>query len=453
MVTNPSSEAFARKISSFAEMRLTPLLSGDDLRRLTAFMLGLVRNQSFPPMQGDKVDWPEVCLSCGLQGVQSAKLKRVGQHGFDAIVRWLKDKVGDAVPHQRKSHSFAFETVESEKAVRHAAAASNTFGRSGAKRGAKPKPVATRPAPLFEIDVEPVSFQAAFELQLRRFGETYYHMHKALIQEGCTIDATTALAWLKGTKVPRNVDSMQELAAIETRYGLPNGYFKAKLPHQARSSTGHKIGDEISPSERRRFAWHLPDDFNRLSFEKREEILEWVRRVIISGATDYRKFQAAASKQRYAIRFPAMAYGGRATGNPIEQATGPSANAAGDIDDPDLLSGVIDAPPRLVLAMASLISFKTATLTEIGFQRNGVWGEETASQKLEHLGLMLGALAASPRGEIAGRGIALGSLTFGLLIFPGIWDWYLQWRERRRGFFTRGVVSTLSVSTTKRNGR
>ena len=36
---------------------------------------------------------------------------------------------------------------------------------------------------------------------------------------------------------------------------------------------------------------------------KRKEILEWVRSVIISGSTDYRRFQAAAARQRYAIRF------------------------------------------------------------------------------------------------------------------------------------------------------
>ncbi|CAH0343236.1 hypothetical protein RHI9324_04969 [Rhizobium sp. CECT 9324] len=46
------------------------------------------------------------------------------------------------------------------------------------------------------------------------------------------------------------------------------------------------------------------------------------------------------------------------------------------------------------MEMADLIRFKTSTLTAIGFQRNGVWGEETASQKIEHLGLMFGALAA-----------------------------------------------------------
>lgn len=59
---------------------------------------------------------------------------------------------------------------------------------------------------------------------------------------------------------------------------------------------------------------------------------------------------------------------------------------------------------------------------------------------------MFGALTASPNGEIAGRGIPLGALTFGLLVFPGIWDWYLQWRERRRGFFTAWEADMLSIS-------
>ena len=78
------------------------------------------------------------------------------------------------------------------------------------------------------------------------------------------------------------------------------------------------------------------------------------------------------------------------------------------------------------------------------FQRNSVWGEETASQKIEHLGLMFGALAASPAGVVKGRGVPLGQLTFGLLIFPGIWDWYLQWREQRRGFYTKWEEDMLT---------
>ncbi len=92
-----------------------------------------------------------------------------------------------------------------------------------------------------------------------------------------------------------------------------------------------------------------------------------------------------------------------------------------------------------------LIRFKTATLTALGFQRNGVWGEETAAQKIEHLGLMFGALAASPNGPVKGYGVPLSQLTFGLLVFPGVWDWYLQWRERRRGFYTTWEEDMLNV--------
>lgn len=46
--------------------------------------------------------------------------------------------------------------------------------------------------------------------------------------------------------------------------------------------------------------------------------------------------------------------------------------------------------------MTNLIRFKMATLTDVGFNRNGVWNEVTAFQKIEHLGLFFGALAASP---------------------------------------------------------
>ncbi len=97
------------------------------------------------------------------------------------------------------------------------------------------------------------------------------------------------------------------------------------------------------------------------------------------------------------------------------------------------------------MEMVNLVRFKTATLTTLGFQRNGVWGEETAAQKIEHLGLMFGALAASPKSAVKGYGVPLSQLTFGLLVFPGIWDWYLHWREKRRGFYTKWEEDMLSI--------
>ncbi len=113
--------------------------------------------------------------------------------------------------------------------------------------------------------------------------------------------------------------------------------------------------------------------------------------------------------------------------------------------DPDLSAGTIRAPARLDAEMNQLVQFKTANLTPLGYQRRGAWNAETASQKVEHLGLMFGALAASPRGAIRGRGVSLSRLSFGLLVFPAIWDWYVRWREARRGFYTAWEVDMLRV--------
>lgn len=59
---------------------------------------------------------------------------------------------------------------------------------------------------------------------------------------------------------------------------------------------------------------------------------------------------------------------------------------------------------------------------------------------------MFGALAASPSGIVKGRGIPLNQLSFGLLVFPGVWEWYLQWREQRRGFYTKWEEDMLMVA-------
>lgn len=88
-----------------------------------------------------------------------------------------------------------------------------------------------------------------------------------------TFDSKTLLSWIQGEPVPRSVASFNILRRIEMRYRFSEGYFKAKLPHQARSLYGHDLGD-ISPAERRRISLHLPEDFNTLPFTKREEILD-----------------------------------------------------------------------------------------------------------------------------------------------------------------------------------
>lgn len=432
------------------------MLAPHEAERVRSFMVALLVNGQHPPTRKRGYDWDEIARQCAIPGEIVSGARKAIEPGLDAIVRGLKN-----APKRR-----TIPIAQSALPLIEAAAPARSKGptakiapipslRANAEReqpdvrqrpGVKPRPIDEFPEPLFTEWSDPTAFQEALELHMRRHGDSYWHLHRAVVEDHETLDRSTIRHWLLGTKVPRSVASFQLLGRIERRYRLPEGYFKAKLPHPARAASGH-ILDEIGPAERRRLAWHLPDDFNSRSAVEQEEILEWVRRVIITGSTDYRRFQAAAMKHRYAIRFPGISYG-RADMAGSDDSDDFHAGESGGMSfpDPDLFSGVIDAPPTLAMEMADLIRFKTSTLTAFGLQRQGVWGEETASQKIEHLGLMFGALAAHPKGPVRGHGVPYQHLSFGMLVFPSVWDWYVQWRERRRGFYTVWEVDMLRIS-------
>ena len=439
-------KAFQRKIDAYCAMRLIPIFSTNDADALNAYMRRLIERRCGPQRTGGHTDWDMVARLTGVDAAMLAVHHRAIDPAFDAIIRWSRDGDAgrDAATSPRKSTADKKKALlaKQPKARARTVAADNTRPRDVLPKR-KPADIIEFPEPLFQQWTDPSGFAEALQLHMRRHGETYWVLHRSVVRSDEAMDKNTLLSWIEGRRVPRSTDSFDVLGRIERRYRLPDGYFKAKLPHQSRSASGFNLS-ELDPAERRRIAWHLPDDFNALPFAKRQEILDWVRRVIISGSTDYRKFQAAAAKQRYAIRFPGVSYGGRAPRNGKIEV--PANYEETWIEDPDLLSGVVDAPPALAMEMADLVRFKTSALTSIGFQRNGVWGEETASQKIEHLGLMFGALAASRAGEIKGYGVPVRHLTFGLLIFPGIWDWYLQWRESRRGFYTAWEVDMLRIA-------
>lgn len=445
-----SSRHFQRKISEFCEVRIAPVASKEVLENIRPYLISLIIYRKSPPLLSGRIDWATIASACGIDDDLTSELKRQLRPGLDAIIRWLgmPPASEDVRPSKLKTQSHKRDkrapapTTSSTQKPRRMGGNDAPAQSASTPRGPQPKPIQEFPEPLFEAADDPQSFQDALVYHMRRFGDSYWQLYRAIVRLGETFDDKTLLSWIQGERAPRSIASFEILSRIERRYRLTPGYFKAKLPHQSRSLHGHDL-DDISPAERRRLAWHLPDDFGSLPFSRREEIIDWVQRVIISGSTDYRRYQAAASKQRYAVRFPGVTYG-RGSLSPRSFALTAGADEA--FEDPDLVSGVVDAPPRLAMEMADLIRFKTSTLTAIGFQRNGVWGEETASQKIEHLGLMFGALAASPAGIVKGRGVPLSQLTFGLLIFPGVWDWYLQWREQRRGFYTKWEEDMLMVA-------
>ncbi len=440
-----SAKAFRRKIDAFCQLRLTSHMAADDLSRLTAYMHTLIQSREPAPRVSGKTDWDVVAAVCGIGPELLATNERQIDPAFDAIARWIRaTRISDETP-VPEFHPTQ-QKPKKKAAPKVTRPASQVLGKT---KYAPPaiaafaKMTLEFPEALFEVCEDPSDFSQALQLQLRRHGDTYWTLHRGITGPDDVTDKNTVLSWIEGRRIPRTTDSFEILARIERRYRLPAGYFKAKLPHPSRSVSGFELSG-VEPAERRRIAWHLPENFNTLPFRKREEIVDWVRRVIISGTTDYRKYQAVAARQRYAIRFPGVSYGGRAPRD--GKITVPGNYEETWVEDPDVQSGVVKAPPALATEMADLVRFKTSALTSVGFQRNGVWGEETASQKIEHLGLMFGALAAAKDGEVKGYGVPLRQLTFGLLVFPGVWDWYLQWREKRRGFFTAWEVDMLRIA-------
>ena len=235
--------------------------------------------------------------------------------------------------------------------------------------GRKPDPIVEFPTALWDVWEDPEGFADALDLHIRRHGDTAYRLHKVLVSLGFTIEKTTVNSWRAGTKAPRALDSLAMLGAIEHRYCLPKGYFRAKEPHPARASVGYHLPG-VEAAETRRLAWHLPEDFNRRPRAERERILDWGRTNIVTGATEYRRYHASAIKQRFGLRFSGTVAAARRSVDVEPEDIDPL--EAPDVD-PHWRYGAVPAPARLDQEMSELLRFKTSTLTDIGFQRRGVW--------------------------------------------------------------------------------
>ncbi|MFG1306029.1 hypothetical protein V5F34_18060 [Xanthobacter autotrophicus] len=444
MIGRPKTK-FARMIVKFCQVRGSALLTPREMAAFRSYLLLLLAEGELPPGPRGAPGWPAIASLCGIDVEVMVKAGPALTPVVDALAREISSRNPKARPTRSNRPATASSDAKGQLHQPPASAPSESEAppakrKRDWKTGPKPKPIVEFPSARESEWDDPATFAEALALHMERHGERTCYLERVLAAGGCPVSVTTIRMWLRDRKVPRTADSLRALDFLDQRYRLPTGYFRSKLPIADRSPSAKKLPG-IDRAERRRLAWHLPHDFDRRPLREREEILEWVQRVVISGATEYRQFQAAAMRQPYAIRFPEFQSkkGRRARPSVDHRLFGPEI-------DPDLAGAIMDAPPQLAAEMVELVRFKTATLTSFGFQRNGVWGEETASQKIEHFGLMFGALAAAPSGAVRGFGVPLANLTFGLLVFPIVWDWYVQWRERRRGFFTKWEIDMLTVA-------
>jgi hypothetical protein len=426
---------FPRIISDYCRQRIAPVFPPREAARIEKYLLTSFFTGERPPEAPNGWAWIPIAAGCDID----IDLLRAGKNAVIPILVALKKEI-DRAPYRKTkemitrrgpSHPNRKSLTTDPVKERHKA-------KPRKRHGPPPRPSIEFPPPLWDVWDEPTTFHEALALHMRRHGDTTGTLHRAICQPDENLNKTTISAWRRGLKAPQTIDSLRMLTRIEKRYRLPTGYFKAKLPHPSRAATGHNISG-ISPSERRRLAWHLPDDFDMRPIHEQEEILRWVRETIISGATEYRRFQAAAMKNRYGVRFRLD----QPTDHTLDE---PEGEIEEEDKDPDLTCCTLIAPQALAEEMNRLIGFKTSTLTAIGYQRNGVWGPDTAAQKIEHLGLLFGALTAHPTGPVRGFGVPLSDLSFSHLVFPAVWDWYLRWREQRRGFYTSWECNMLQIA-------
>ncbi|MES0881787.1 hypothetical protein [Roseibium sp. SCP14] len=416
-------------IANYCEKRLVPVFTSEEVHVLRGHLVDLLEQNEYPVYRGSRLDVRSLADRLGLDPDRLKTERSSLQPIFDAVAR----SVTENALHLGTSRKPGTLEGMSECALRRNGELhrrpSSSRSNDNKSRGKPPRPVVEFPEPLETAWDEPSNFGSALRLHTKRHGETVYHLYNSVVRTSDGIKRSTFVGWGRRNTVPTSKISRDILSRIERRYRLPEGYF-SKIARATAAPTTNCELDEMTPAERRRLVWHLPDDFRRRPRSEQTEILSWVRTVIISGSTEYRRFQAAAIRQRYAVRFNCVA-------GPQRKVSGNRSSDASDI---------VDAPKRLNDEMAEILRFKTATFAAFGQQRNGVWGAETASQKVEHFGLFFGAFTASAEGEVQGFGVDPEVLTFALMVFPQVWDWYLHWRERRRGFFTSWEIDMLSIA-------
>lgn len=248
------------------------------------------------------------------------------------------------------------------------------------------------------------------------------------------IDASrrqTVWLWLKGTSAPRHHKSFRLLALVEKRYKLPDRFFRSQLCGELTARA--IVTGKMSAKDKYVADLHLPGDFDERSPEEQEEIISWIKENVLSATTDYGKFLSQTAKDRYAVLFPTVLRARKY----LPAISLPKL--------PNIL-GNLKAPPALADEMHDLIRFHTTSLSPTGFKRIRPWKRQTVISHVRNFGIMFGALCASPGSSVAGMGVPITKLTFGLMVFPQFWDWLLQWREKRRGFFTVAERSTLYVA-------
>jgi hypothetical protein len=181
----------------------------------------------------------------------------------------------------------------------------------------------------------------------------------------------------------------------------------------------------------------MPHDFDFRPETERREIMEWISANILSCSTAFGRYQSKVGRAKFAVVFPSLprSLGGRQwMGERLKNRV---------LKEKFKKHGTVRAPSRLAREVSQVISFHIAPLPPKGYRRRKRWSRTTASMEVARYGTVLGALSAPPDRHVRGLGVPVENLTLALFAFPNVWEWYLQWCERRRGFFSTSEINVV----------
>lgn len=238
-----------KMISDFCRVRLGDQLDPDQLGRIADYLTGLLELLAFPPYRGKWIDWGQVAAASGVEADLLLAHRHRLQPLFDALSRTVAIQDRDVcVPAPREPRP---STPKPKATAKQTAS-------EPARRGPRPKTIVELPEPISPDWVDVEDFETALVMHMRRHGDSVRHLYLSLASRGS--GPRTLMKWCTGQLLPRTPRSFAVLNSIERRYRLPVDYFRAKLPHKVRAARGVTL-PSLPTAERRRMAWHLPDDF------------------------------------------------------------------------------------------------------------------------------------------------------------------------------------------------
>ena len=268
-------------------------------------------------------------------------------------------------------------------------------------------------------------FFSIFAYHVRRRGDTPETLSVLASASGFPMLSRSISQWLSREHAPRSDDAFNFLEVLCDRYGLPRGFFRRALLGASRPA--HFFN--LTKRNRSLVQWHLPLHFNSKSRSEQQDIVRWIEQNILPGATEYGRYVQQATRRAIRMRFPLI--------------EGNFDNARSKAINVQRLTSR-DAPATLAKEVSDFVAFKTSLMTPFGQARNGRWQAATAKFRVEQLGMIFGACSAVKGGELNGLGVAPSQLSMALLVLPQLWDWYLRWRQSRRGFFTQSEANMLN---------